>query len=146
MKKRAMRILSLFMVAAMSITSVQSVKAANETSTIKINEVESNEPTTDIDWVEIINIGTEDVDLSNWFITDNKDLERLVDNEEWRIAEGTIITPGEILVIEHSDILNNLSLGKEDTVILYDNSNQQQDSFSYIGHAVGTYSRGNISE
>lgn len=141
MKKRAMRILSLFMVAAMSITSVQSVKAANETSTIKINEVESNEPTTDIDWVEIINIGTEDVDLSNWFITDNKDLERLVDNEEWRIAEGTIITPGEILVIEHSDILNNLSLGKEDTVILYDNSNQQQDSFSYIGHAVGTYSR-----
>lgn len=32
-------------------------------------------------------------------------------------------------------------MGKEDTVILYDNNNQQQDSFSYSGHAVGTYSR-----
>lgn len=65
----------------------------------------------------------------------------MAENEEWRIAEGTVLNPGEVLVIEHSDILDNLSLGKEDTVILYDNNNQQQDSFSYSGHAVGTYSR-----
>ena len=136
-----MRILSLCMVASMTLTPIQSVYAAEMTSVIKINEVESNEPTTDIDWVEIINTGTEAVDLSNWFITDNKDLERLTKNEEWRIAEETVLNPGEVLVIEHSDILNNLSLGKEDTVILYDNNNQQQDSFSYSGHAVGTYSR-----
>lgn len=60
-------------------TPIQSVYAAEMTSVIKINEVESNEPTTDIDWVEIINTGTEAVDLSNWFITDNKDLERLAE-------------------------------------------------------------------
>lgn len=141
MRKKVMRILSLCMVASMTLTPIQSVYAAEMTSVIKINEVESNEPTTDIDWVEIINTGTEAVDLSNWFITDNKDLERLAENEEWRIAEGTVLNPGEVLVIEHSDILDNLSLGKEDTVILYDNNNQQQDSFSYSGHAVGTYSR-----
>ena len=98
MRKKVMRILSLCMVASMTLTPIQSVYAAEMTSVIKINEVESNEPTTDIDWVEIINTGTEAVDLSNWFITDNK-------------------------------------------VILYDNNNQQQDSFSYSGHAVGTYSR-----
>lgn len=141
MRKKVMRILSLCMVASMTLTPIQSVYAAEMTSVIKINEVESNEPTTDIDWVEIINTGTEAVNLSNWFITDNKDLERLAENEEWRIAEGTVLNPGEVLVIEHSDILDNLSLGKEDTVILYDNNNQQQDSFSYSGHAVGTYSR-----
>ena len=141
MKKRAMQLLSMCMVVAMTITPVQYVSATETTGTIRINEVESNEPTTDIDWVEIINTGTEKVDLSNWFITDNKDLERLAKNEEWRISEGTVLAPGEIIVVEHSDILDNLSLGKEDAVILYDNNNQQQDSFSYSGHAVGTYSR-----
>lgn len=60
----------------------------------------------------------------------------MAENEEWRIAEGTVLNPGEVLVIEHSDILDNLSLGKEDTVILYDNNNQQQDSFSYSGHGL----------
>lgn len=129
------------MAAAITITPMQSVHAEEVTGTIKINEVESNDSTTDIDWVEIINTGTEAVDLSNWFITDNKDLERLAENKEWRIAEGTVLNPGEILVVEHSDILDNLSLGKEDSVILYDNKNQQQDSFSYTGHAAGTYSR-----
>lgn len=113
MRKKVMRILSLCMVASMTLTPIQSVYAAEMTSVIKINEVESNEPTTDIDWVEIINTGTEAVDLSNWFITDNKDLERLAENEEWRIAEGTVLNPGEVLVIEHSDILDNLSLEKK---------------------------------
>lgn len=141
MKKRTMRILSLLLTASMTITPIQSVHAAEVTGTIKINEVESNETAIDIDWVELINTGNETVDLSNWFITDNKDLERLVENEEWRITEGTILAPGEILVVENSDILDNLSLGKEDTVILYDNNNQLQDTFSYNVHAVGTYSR-----
>lgn len=79
MRKKAMRIFSLCLVASMTLTPIQSVYAAEMTSVIKINEVESNEPTTDIDWVEIINTGTEAVDLSNWFITDNKDLERLAE-------------------------------------------------------------------
>ena len=141
MKKVAMRLLNMCMVSAMIVTPMQSVYAAEVTGTIKINEVESNDPTTDIDWVELINTGTEAVDLSNWFITDNKDLERLTENEEWRIPEGTVLEPGEILVVEHSDILDNLSLGKEDSVNLYDDNNQLQDSYSYIGHAAGTYSR-----
>ena len=141
MKKRAMKILSLCLTAAITIFPMQNAHAEEVIGTIKINEVESNDPTTDIDWVEIINTGTENVDLSNWFITDNKDLECLTENEEWRIPEGTVLAQGEIFVVEHSDILNNLSLGKEDTVILYDSNNQQQDSFSYSGHAVGTYAR-----
>lgn len=141
MKKVAMRLLNMCMVSAMIVTPMQSVYAAEVTGTIKINEVESNDPTTDIDWVELINTGTEEVDLSNWFITDNKDLDRLTENKEWRIPEGTVLEPGEILVVEHSDILDNLSLGKEDSVNLYDNNNQLQDSYSYDGHAAGTYSR-----
>ena len=141
MKKKALKFLSFCLAAAMMAAFAQGAYAAEMTGTIKINEVESNEPTTDLDWVEIINTGAEAVDLSNWFITDNKDLERLEESEEWRIAEGTVLDPGEILVVEHSDILDNLSLGKEDSVILYDNNGQRQDSFSYSGHAAGTYSR-----
>ena len=141
MKNRAIRILNLLLATSMMITPIQCLHATEVTGTIKINEVESNDPTTDIDWVEIINAGNETVDLSNWFITDNKDLERLVENEEWRIPDGTILDSGEIFIVEHSDILDNLSLGKEDAVNLYNNDNQLQDTFSYIGHAVGTYSR-----
>lgn len=141
MKNKAIRILSLLLVASKTITPLSIVRAVEVTGSIKINEVESNDPTTDIDWIEIINTGNEKVDLSNWFITDNKDLDRLVEKEEWRIPEGTVLAPNEILVVEHSDVLDNLSLGKEDSVILYDTNNQLQDSFSYRGHAVGTYSR-----
>ena len=141
MKKRTIVALNLLMAISTAITSVQGVHASNKASTIKINEVESNDPATDIDWVEIINTGSESVDIGNWFISDNKGLERFDVIEEWRIAEGTVLAPDEILVVEHSDILNNLSLGKEDEVFLYNKNNQPQDSMSYSGHAVGTYSR-----
>ena len=42
MRKKVMRILSLCMVASMTLTPIQSVYAAEMTSVIKINEVESN--------------------------------------------------------------------------------------------------------
>ena len=140
-KKKVLQLLSICIVATMTLSPMQHISAAESTSTIRINEVESNDATTDIDWVEIINTGEEAVDIGNWFITDDKDLERLEKGKEWKIAEGTILNPGEVLVIEHSDILDNLSLGKEDKVILYDKDKKQIDLFSYNGHAEGTYAR-----
>lgn len=140
-KKKGMSILSICMTASIVLLPLQYVQAEEIEDKIVINEIESNDPVTDIDWVEIINTGESDVDISGWFITDNKDLERLEKKEEWRIADGTILKAGEVYVIEHSEVLDNLSLGKEDTVALYDSSNKLLDTFSYTGHAAGTYSR-----
>ena len=55
-------------------------------NTVFINEIESNDTVTDIDWIEIINTGNSDIDISGWFVTDDKGLERVADNKEWRIA------------------------------------------------------------
>ncbi|MBO5460903.1 MAG: lamin tail domain-containing protein [Ruminococcus sp.] len=141
MKKKRMQIFSACMAAAMLLSPLQQVEAADAENTIFINEIESNDPVTDTDWVEIINAGTTDKDISGWFITDDKGLERLVDGAEWRIADGTVLKAGEVLVIEHSDILDNLSLGKNDTVSLYDSNSNIIDTYTYTGHAAGTYSR-----
>lgn len=136
-----MSMLNVLIIASMLLLPMQYVRASEAENTVFINEIESNDPVTDIDWIEIMNTGNEDIDVSGWFVTDDKDLERVAENKEWRIEEGTILKAGEILVIEHNVLLNNLSLGKEDTVSLYDRSNTLLDFYTYSGHAVGTYAR-----
>ena len=143
-RKKRMSILNLFIIASIVITlfsPMQNVQAAEVENTVFINEIESNEPVTDIDWIEIINTGNSDIDISGWFVTDDKGLERVANNKEWRIADGTVLKAGAILVIEHDSALDNLSLGKDDTVSLYDRSETLLDSYTYSGHAKGTYSR-----
>ncbi|TQR18251.1 lamin tail domain-containing protein [Psychrobacillus soli] len=140
-KKKRMSVLSVSLIASIVLSPMQFVQAAEVENTVFINEIESNDPVTDNDWIEIINTGNSDIDISGWFVTDDKGLERLTDSEEWRIADETVLKAGEILVIEHSDALNNLSLGKDDTASLYDSSNTLLDSYTYVGHAAGTYSR-----
>lgn len=141
MKKKSMRIFSACMIATMVLSPLGNVQAAVTENKVVINEIESNEPVTDTDWVEIINTGNKDMDISGWFIVDDKGLERLSENQEWRIPEGTTLKAGEVFVIEHSDVLDNLSLGKEDTVSLYDADKNLLDSYTYSGHAAGTYAR-----
>ena len=140
-RKKRMSILNMFIIASIVISPMQYVQASEVENTVFINEIESNDAVTDIDWIEIINTGNSDIDISGWFVTDDKGLERLAENKEWRIEDGTVLKAGEILVIEHDVVLGNLSLGKNDTVSLYDSSNTLLDSYTYSGHAVGTYSR-----
>lgn len=123
------------------LSSVLPVQAAEAENTVFINEIESNDTVTDIDWIEIINTGDSDVDISGWFIVDDKGLERVEENNEWRVPDGTVLKAGEIFIIEHDVALGNLSLGKNDAVSLYDSNNSLLDSYAYTGHAVGTYSR-----
>lgn len=69
-------------------------------SSLKINEVQSSNASTLADengaypdWIELINLGTETIDLSGYALTDD-------DNEpmQWRFASGSI-APGEMLVV-----------------------------------------------
>ena len=144
-RKKGAGIFNLFMICMIIFSLLSSellvVKASEVDNAVFINEIESNDAVTDIDWIEIINTGNSKIDVSGWFVSDDKGLERVEDNKEWRIPEGTVLAAGEILVVEHDVVLGNLSLGKNDTVSLYDNNEQLVDTYSYTGHAVGTYSR-----
>ncbi|MHA6482795.1 lamin tail domain-containing protein [Paenibacillus sp. strain BS8-2] len=140
-RKKTISILNLFIILSMVVFPMQDVQASEAENTVFINEIESNDTASDIDWIEIINIGDAAVDVSGWFVTDDKGLERVEEESEWRIEDGTLLAAGEILVIEHDTVLDNLSLGKDDTVSLYNASSTLMDSHLYTGHAVGTYSR-----
>ena len=60
--------------------------AADSENTVFINEIESDDPDGGNDWVEIINAGSTAVDISGWFVTDDKGLERLTEDKTWGIA------------------------------------------------------------
>lgn len=78
------------------------------------------------EWVELYNPGPEPIDLSGWSIDDE------ADGGAQRIAEGSRIGPGELLLIELSRaILNNSG----DTVRLLGPDGGLVDSFSYTDAA-----------
>lgn len=117
-----------------------SVQAAPAQPTVFINEIESDDPDGGNDWIEIVNVGETAADISGWFVTDDKGLERLDSGEAKPFPEGTVLEPGAVMVLEDS-IDFDFGLGKEDTVSLYDSGSNPVDTYSYSGHAFGTYSR-----
>ncbi|QOR70432.1 lamin tail domain-containing protein [Ruania alkalisoli] len=81
--------------------------------TIAVNEVMSDDPDDGEDWVELINDGDAEVDLSGWILRDDSDLKALP------IAAGTTLEPGEFLVIETNITDDGFGLGKNDMIRLY---------------------------
>lgn len=105
---------------------------------VRINEVESDG--TDGEWVELRNIGEAAIDLSGYFLTDDKGLERLTEKKTTPLPTSTILNPGELLVLVNG-INFDFGLGKADTATLYDKSQNIVDSYAYTAQAVGSYSR-----
>ncbi|WP_168187174.1 lamin tail domain-containing protein [Salinibacterium sp. UTAS2018] len=103
---------------------------------ILINEVESNGD--DFDWVELINTGTESVDVSGWVLKDDKDDRTLT------LPVDSSILAGGYLAVDVNDDANpdNFGLGKADTarVFLADGVTLV-DSYAWDGHATVTYGR-----
>lgn len=140
--KKITKILSVLLV-AFSLLPMQSfggVSESTSTNSIVINEVESDDPNGGSDWVEITNIGTESVDISGWYLTDDKGQERKTGGETTPLAEGTVLKPGEYLVLK-GDVDFTFGLGKADTATLYDGNGNQIDSYAYTSVAAGTWSR-----
>ena len=108
--KRAVRMLCAFLSATMLIplqalgADIVSKPQAGQPS-IVINEVESDAPNKGNDWVEITNIGTEAVDISGWYLTDDKGEERKTEGKTTPLAKGTILEPGAFLVLEETKTL-----------------------------------------
>ncbi|MFR3343901.1 MAG: lamin tail domain-containing protein [Anaerobutyricum sp.] len=133
--KRAVRMLCAFLSATMLIplqalgADIVSKPQAGQPS-IVINEVESDAPNKGNDWVEITNIGTEAVDISGWYLTDDKGEERKTEGKTTPLAKGTILEPGAFLVLEETKNFD-FGFGKVDTAILYDAASTEIDSYAY---------------
>lgn len=106
-------------------------------STIVVNEIESNGDNTD--WVEILNVGSEAVDISGWFVTDDGELSRL-QAETFPLAEGTILKPGEYFIFDENTHFT-FGLGGTDKVVLYDKNQNIIDTHAWDGHAVNALGR-----
>jgi CotH kinase protein/Lamin Tail Domain/Chitobiase/beta-hexosaminidase C-terminal domain/Secretion system C-terminal sorting domain len=91
------------------------------------------------DWLELYNPQSYNVDLSNWFLTDN-----LSDSTKWQIPTGTLILPGEYLIFWADGIDSTLQnfhtnfklsqTGEE--IGLYNSNNELIDSIVYGNQTV----------
>ena len=81
-------------------------------SSVRINEVYSHSDP-GIDWFELHNPGTEAVDVSGWYLSDNPD-----NLTEYQIADGTIIDAGGYLTFDETDVPFAFSSSCGDELIL----------------------------
>ncbi|MEE8807847.1 MAG: lamin tail domain-containing protein [Lactimicrobium sp.] len=118
-----------------------SLLPAHASGAIVINEVQPNDPDKGPDWVEIANISNTAVDLSGWYLSDDKGEERHTCSETTPIKDGTILNPGEVLVLEENTDFS-FGLGKKgDSAILFDKDGKQEDAYSWDTTANGTWQR-----
>jgi hypothetical protein len=102
---------------------------------IRINEVESNGGTPG-DWIEFLNTGTTDVDLSGHVVKDDKD------DNTYTIPDGTIVAPGAYLVLD--ELVGgagafDFGLGKADRVRLFAPDGALVDETSWTAHSAQTW-------
>ncbi|MFC7465469.1 lamin tail domain-containing protein [Brachybacterium sp. GCM10030252] len=103
---------------------------------VRISEVESSGDGPD--WVELVNNGSEPIDLSGWHLRDDKD------DRDWTVPEGTTIAPGAHLVLESEETDGDggfdFGLGKSDQARLYlPDGTTEVDSVAWDSHAETTY-------
>lgn len=143
--RQTSKILSMLLAVAMLLPSQAlaadgALEDAASKSTVVINEVESDAPNNGNDWVEIANIGSEAVNISGWYLTDDNGEERKTEGKTTPLAGETVLEPGAFLVLEKT-VNFDFGLGKADTAILYDGNGKQVDSYAYTSVAAGTWSR-----
>lgn len=113
--------------------------AAAADTDIRINEVQSDSAIGAPDFVELINIGTESVDISGWVLRDDNDARDL------RVAAGTVLEPGELFVIEpDQDPDFGFGLGSNDMARIYAaDGTTLIDSYEWTDHA---FSEGRVPD
>lgn len=103
--------------------------------TIAINEIDSNGTP---DWAEIVNIGTEPIDISGWTLMDNDPVGHATDVTP--LAEGTVLAPGEYFVFNGADHFT-FGLGNGDTVTIRAADGRTVAEYAYPAHADGVWAR-----
>ncbi len=105
--------------------------APNDCSPVRINEVESSGGTPG-DWVELVNAGSQPVDISGWVVKDNDDTHAV------SVPANTVLAGGAYFVV---DTEPTFGLGGADSARLYNSSAQLLDSYTWAEHAATTYAR-----
>ncbi|WP_245560970.1 lamin tail domain-containing protein [Agromyces subbeticus] len=106
-----------------------------EPGSVLLNEIDSGPA----DWIELINPGAGDLDLSGYEIRDNSD------DHRWFFAPGTTIAAGARLVVEASTAgvdVNGapqvfqaaIGIGGSDSIRLYDAAGTQLDIYAWAAH------------
>jgi len=120
---------------AIPIAATVTPAVAAPVSSVRINEVEQNGDVTD--WIEIVNAGTEAVDVSGWVLKDDNDTRTLA------IAPGTTLAAGAYLAIDvDAEVPGKFGLGRADIARLFlADGSTLVDSFAWTDHAVVTFGR-----
>lgn len=109
---------------------------ANDCSNpVKVNEVESSDPTGGPDWIELYNPGAITVDLSGYKLHDN-------DGNSFTIPAGVTIASHQFLAFTQNAANSfTFGLGSADGATLADPQGNTIDTFSWTAHAAVTYGR-----
>lgn len=103
--------------------------------TIAINEIDSKGTP---DWAEIVNTGTEPIDISGWTLMDNDPAGHAADVIP--VKAGTILKPGEYFVFNGLDHFG-FGLGNGDTVTIRNAQGLTVAEHAYAAHAKGFWAR-----
>jgi uncharacterized protein (TIGR03437 family) len=106
--------------------------ACPATTTIRINEVESNGGTPG-DWVELYNPGPGPASLAGFGFKDNDDTHALY------ALPSTVVPAGGYLMLEEADF--GFGLGAADSARLFRPDGSLADSYTWTSHAATTYGR-----
>jgi len=120
---------------AIPIAATVTPAVAAPVASVRINEVEQNGDVND--WIEIVNTGTEAVDVSGWVLKDNDDTRTLA------IAVGTTLAAGAYLAIDvDAEVPGKFGLGRADTARLFmPDGITLVDSYAWTDHAAVTFGR-----
>lgn len=100
---------------------------------LAINEVQSNDPADGPDWVELVNTGATDVDISGWMLADN--------GSPVALPSGTVVPAGGYLQLV-ADVHFTFGLGNGDEVhLLLADGVTVVDEMSYAAHPATTWAR-----
>ncbi|MGN6127817.1 MAG: lamin tail domain-containing protein [Humibacter sp.] len=103
--------------------------AAESTSPLRINEIETNG---NPDWVELINTGTEALDASGYVLTGRENA------VTYTVPSGTVIQPGAVFLEEDA----NFKLKKSDLLSLYEpDGTTLADSYEWGDFHLDSYGR-----
>ncbi|CAM2009103.1 DNA/RNA non-specific endonuclease [Acanthopleuribacter pedis] len=84
------------------------------------------------EWIALLNMGSETVDLTGWTLTDNS--QKTIKLDQTRLADGSTLKPGESRVIRQ---LGEIKLSnKKDLIILKDRDGARVDRVDYLPHMV----------
>lgn len=130
----ALSLVALGALGATTLAAVPATAQADASSRVVVNEIIYDKVSGfDQDRVELLNTGSETVDLTGWSVADDSKTETL--------PQGLSIKPGEFFVLTQGNEFT-FGLGKGDAFTLFDATGAKVDGYAYEATApLGTWAR-----